>query len=50
MKVTDEGVPVGTLISIVKDSIKRAGVSTANSPTSSPRGCASAWLRGPREG
>ena len=27
MKVTDEGVPVGTLISVVKDSIKRAGVS-----------------------
>ena len=27
MKVTDEGVPVGTLISVVKDSIKQAGVS-----------------------
>jgi hypothetical protein len=27
MKVTDEGVPVHTLISVVKDSIKRAGVS-----------------------
>jgi hypothetical protein len=27
MKVTDEGVPVDTLISVVKDSIKRAGVS-----------------------
>lgn len=27
MKVTDEGVPVETLISVVKDSIKRAGVS-----------------------
>ena len=27
MKVTDEGVPVDTLISVVKDSIKQAGVS-----------------------
>jgi hypothetical protein len=27
MKVTDEGVPVGTLISVIKDSIKQAGVS-----------------------
>jgi hypothetical protein len=27
MKVTDEGVPVDTLISVVKDSVKRAGVS-----------------------
>ena len=27
MKVTDQGVPVDTLISVVKDSIKRAGVS-----------------------
>lgn len=27
MKVTDEGVPVDTLIRVVKDSIKRAGVS-----------------------
>jgi Trypsin-co-occurring domain 2 len=27
MKVTEEGVPVGTLISVVKDSIKQAGVS-----------------------
>jgi Trypsin-co-occurring domain 2 len=27
VKVTDEGVPVDTLISVVKDSIKRAGVS-----------------------
>ena len=27
MKVTDEGVPVETLISVVKDSIKRAGMS-----------------------
>ena len=27
MKVTDEGVPVDTLISVIKDSIKRAGVS-----------------------
>jgi Trypsin-co-occurring domain 2 len=27
MKVTDDGVPVGTLISVVKDSIKQAGVS-----------------------
>lgn len=27
MKVTNEGVPVDTLISVVKDSIKRAGVS-----------------------
>ena len=27
VNVTDEGVPVGTLISVVKDSIKRAGVS-----------------------
>jgi hypothetical protein len=27
VKVTDEGVPVGTLISVVKDSIKQAGVS-----------------------
>lgn len=27
MKVTDEGVPVNTLISVVKDSIRRAGVS-----------------------
>ena len=27
MKVTDDGVPVDTLISVVKDSIKRAGVS-----------------------
>ena len=27
MKVTDEGVPVETLISVVKDSIKRAGIS-----------------------
>ena len=27
MKVTDEGVPVDALISVVKDSIKRAGVS-----------------------
>ena len=27
MKVTDEGVPVEALISVVKDSIKRAGVS-----------------------
>ena len=30
MKVTDEGVPVDTLISVVKDSIKRAGVSRAS--------------------
>jgi hypothetical protein len=30
VKVTDEGVPVGTLISVVKDSIKRAGVSRAS--------------------
>jgi hypothetical protein len=29
MRVTDEGVPVGTLISVVKESIKRAGVSRA---------------------
>jgi len=27
VKVTDEGVPVGTLIQVVKDSVKRAGVS-----------------------
>lgn len=27
MKVTDEGVPVDTLISVIKDSIRRAGVS-----------------------
>jgi Trypsin-co-occurring domain 2 len=27
LKVTDEGVPVDTLISAVKDSVKRAGVS-----------------------
>jgi hypothetical protein len=27
VKITDEGVPVDTLISVVKDSIKRAGVS-----------------------
>ena len=27
MKVTDEGVPVEALISVVKDSIKRAGIS-----------------------
>jgi Trypsin-co-occurring domain 2 len=27
MKITDEGVPIGALISIVKDSIKQAGVS-----------------------
>lgn len=27
MKVTDEGVPVDTLVSVVKESIKRAGVS-----------------------
>jgi len=27
VKVTDEGVPVDTLISVIKDSIKRAGVS-----------------------
>ena len=27
MKVTDQGVPVETLISVVKDSIKRAGIS-----------------------
>jgi hypothetical protein len=32
MKVTDEGVPVGTLISVIKDSIKQAGVSRT-SPT-----------------
>lgn len=32
MKVTDEGVPVDTLISVVKDSVKRAGVSRT-SPT-----------------
>ncbi len=32
MKVTDEGVPVDALISVVKDSIKRAGVSRT-SPT-----------------
>jgi hypothetical protein len=32
VKVTDEGVPVGTLISVVKDSIKQAGVSQT-SPT-----------------
>ena len=27
MKVTDQGVPVDTLIGVVKDSIKQAGVS-----------------------
>jgi hypothetical protein len=27
VKVTDEGVPVGTLVRVVKDSLKRAGVS-----------------------
>ena len=27
MKVTDQGVPVETLISVVKDSVKRAGIS-----------------------
>ena len=27
MRVTDEGVPVTTLIGVVKDSIKQAGVS-----------------------
>ena len=32
MKVTDEGVPVGTLIGVIKDSIKQAGVSRT-SPT-----------------
>jgi hypothetical protein len=32
VKVTDEGVPVNTLISVVKDSIRRAGVSRT-SPT-----------------
>ena len=37
MKVTDEGVPVDTLISVVKDSIKRAGVSR----TSQTRTCRS---------
>lgn len=30
MKVTDEGVPVGSLISVVKDSIKQAGVSSTS--------------------
>jgi hypothetical protein len=30
MKVTDAGVPVDTLISVIKDSIKRAGVSRAS--------------------
>jgi len=30
MKVTDEGVPVDTLISVIKDSIKQAGVSRAS--------------------
>jgi hypothetical protein len=30
MKVTDEGVPVDTLISVVKDSIKQAGVSRSS--------------------
>ncbi len=30
MKLTDEGVPVDTLISVVKDSIKRAGVSSTS--------------------
>jgi Trypsin-co-occurring domain 2 len=33
VKVTDTGVPVDTLIGVVKDSIKRAGVSRT-SPTS----------------
>ena len=33
MKVTDEGVPVDTLIGVVKDSIKRAGVSRTSQPT-----------------
>jgi len=30
VKVTDEGVPVGSLISVVKDSIKQAGVSSTS--------------------
>jgi len=33
VKVTDEGVPVDTLISVVKDSIKRAGVSRTSQTT-----------------
>lgn len=33
MKVTDEGVPVDTLISVVKDSIKRAGISRTSQTT-----------------
>jgi hypothetical protein len=32
MKITDEGVPVGTLISVVKESIKQAGVSRTSQP------------------
>jgi len=32
MKVTDEGVPVDTLVSVIKDSVKRAGVSRTSSP------------------
>jgi hypothetical protein len=30
MKVTDQGIPVDTLISVVKDSIKQAGVSNTS--------------------
>ena len=30
MKVTDQGVPVDTLIGVVKDSIRRAGVSSTS--------------------
>ena len=33
MKVTNEGVPVETLISVVKDSIKRAGISRTSQDT-----------------
>lgn len=33
MKITDEGVPVETLISVVKDSVKQAGVSSTSQTT-----------------
>jgi hypothetical protein len=40
VKVTDQGVPVDTLIDVVKDSIRRAGVSRP-SRTRSPRSATS---------
>ena len=38
VKVTDEGVPVDSLISVVKDSIKQAGVSQTSAEQGSAGG------------